>query len=71
MALTYNLATWFLFATHHLIMMIICAKLFANPIMYGKLWPGHDSGTHTHTHTQRVNSKCPSAISWRGIKRPR
>ena len=23
---------------------------------------------NTHTHTQRVNSICPSAISWRGIK---
>ena len=25
---TYNLATWFLFATHQLIMRIICAYLF-------------------------------------------
>ena len=33
--LTFNLATWFLFATHRLVMMIICATLFSNPIMYG------------------------------------
>ena len=30
-----DLAIWFLFATHRLVMMIICAKLFSNPIMYG------------------------------------
>ena len=28
LTVTYNLETWFLFATHHLIMMIICANLF-------------------------------------------
>ena len=26
--LTFDLATWFLFVTHYLIMIIICAKLF-------------------------------------------
>ena len=36
-----------------------------------KLWPGHDSGIHKHTRTDRVNSICPSAILWRGHnKRP-
>ena len=34
-----------------------------------KLWPGHDFGIHKHTHTDRVNSICPSAISWRGHKK--
>ena len=46
-ALTFDLATRFLFATHRLVMIIICAKLVLNP----KLWLGDDSGTHTHTHT--------------------
>ena len=40
--LTYNLATWFLFATHHLIMMIICANLlFKTPPRMTKLLAGH------------------------------
>ena len=32
-----DLATWFLFATHCLAMMIICAKLFLNPTMHYKV----------------------------------
>ena len=35
--LTLNLVTWFLFATHRLIMIIICAKLFSNPTMHNKV----------------------------------
>ena len=61
--LTFDLVTWFLFMTYCLVMMIICASRTA------KLRPGHDSGTHKHTHTDRVNSICPSAISWRGNKK--
>ena len=34
--LTSNLATWFLFATHYQIMIIICAKLFKIPGVYNK-----------------------------------
>ena len=34
--LTFDLATWFLFATHRLVMMIICAKLFSNPTKHNK-----------------------------------
>ena len=34
LTLTFDLATWFLFATHCLVMMIICAKLFSNPTMH-------------------------------------
>ena len=35
---TYNLATWILFVTYHLIMMIICANLFFwNPITHDKI----------------------------------
>ena len=32
-----DLATWFLFTTHRLVMMIICAKLFSNPSMHNKV----------------------------------
>ena len=122
--LTFDLATWFLFVTYRLVMMIICAKLLSNPIMYNKvmgrtrtgftevfakslsadcdldLWPSdmvlvrntsscHDDHLcqiifkshhvrlsfgpdtileYTNTHTDRVNSICPSAISLRGHK---
>ena len=129
MTLTFDLAIWLLFATHCLIMMIICAKLFSNPTMHNKvmsrtqtgftevyaqslsadcdldLWPSHMvlvcdtsschddhlcqiifkchlvqlsygpdmileyTNTHIYTHTDRVNSICPSAISWRGHKK--
>ena len=127
--MTFDLATWLLFATHYLVMMIICAKLFSNLTTHGKvmgrtrtgftevyaqslsidcdldLWPNdmllvrdtlscHDdhlcqiifkshhawlsygpdtnleyTNTHTLTHTDRVNSICPSAILWRGHKK--
>ena len=50
--LTFDLATSFLFATHRLVMLIICVKLFSNPLCMAKLRPGHESGTHTHTHGQ-------------------
>ena len=32
-----DLATWFLIATHRLVMIIICAKLFLNPTMHNKV----------------------------------
>ena len=35
--LTSDLVTRFLFVTHCLVMMIICAKLFLNPIMHKKV----------------------------------
>ena len=37
MTLTFDLATWLLFATHCLVMMIICAKLFLNSTMHNKV----------------------------------
>ena len=37
MILTFDLATWFLFATHRPVMMIICAKLFLNLIKHNKV----------------------------------
>ena len=62
--LTFDLATWFLLVTHRLVMMIICAKLFSNPTMQDTLLVHTNENTHndTHTHTQRVNSICSSAI---------
>ena len=39
--LTFNLANLFLFATHCLVMIIICAKSFLNPTMHTKFWVGH------------------------------
>ena len=35
--LTFGLATWFLFATYPLVMMIVCAKLCINPTMHDKV----------------------------------
>ena len=129
MTLTFDLAAWFLFTTHRLVMMIICAKLFSYPTMHNKvtgwtrtgfievytqslradcdldiwssdmvlnchisschddhlchiifkshhvqlstakLWPWHDSGTHTYTHTrtgQTLHALLP--FYGRGIK---
>ena len=40
LTLTFDLATWLLFATYRLVilvMMIICANLFLNPTMHNKL----------------------------------
>ena len=39
--LIFDLATWFLFATYPLVMMIICAKLFINPTMHNKVMGQH------------------------------
>ena len=36
LALTFDLATWFLFGTHRHVMVTICAKLFLNPTMHNK-----------------------------------
>ena len=38
---TLDLATWFLFATYPLVMMIICAKLFINSTMHNKAMSQH------------------------------
>ena len=35
--LTFDLATWLLFATHRLVMLIICSTLFSNPTMHYKV----------------------------------
>ena len=43
--LTSDLATWFLFATHRLVMIIICAKLFSNLNMHNKVMGRTRTGT--------------------------
>ena len=49
-------ATWFLFATHRLVMMIISAKLFFKShyvwLSYGPDTILEHTHTHTHTHTR-------------------
>ena len=54
MTLTFDLATWFLFVTHSLVMMIICAKLFSNSTMQDTFLEQTNENTRTitHTHTQ-------------------
>ena len=48
--MTFDLATWFLLATYRLVTMIICAKLFSNPIMHNKVmgWTLTDSLKSLH-----------------------
>ena len=45
MTLTFNLVIRFLIATHHLIMIISCAKLFSNPTMHNKVMGRTQTGS--------------------------
>ena len=53
--LAFNLATWFLLATQHVVMMIICAKLFLNPIMHNKAMGRTQSG-FTEVYAQSLSA---------------
>ena len=53
--LTFNLATWFLFPTHSLVMIIICAKLFLNPIMHNKVM-GRTRTGFTEVYAQSLSA---------------
>ena len=64
--LVFDLATWFLFATHRLVIMIICAILFSNPFMYG-LVMARTRFWNTHTHTEG-KLYMPFRHLWRGHK---
>ena len=55
--LNLDLATWFLFATHHLVMMIICAKLFLNPTMHYKVMGRTRTGS-TEVYAQSLSADC-------------
>ena len=55
--LTFNLATWFLFATHCPVVIIICAQLFLNPLCITKLWVGQKTGS-TEVYAQSLSADC-------------
>ena len=55
--LTFNLVIWFLIATHHLIMIIICAKLFSNPTMHNKVM-GRTRTVSTEIYAQNLSADC-------------
>ena len=55
--LIFNLATWFLFATHCLVMIIICAKLFLNPTMHNKVM-GRTRTGFTEVYAQSLSADC-------------
>ena len=52
-----DLATWFLFATHCLVVMIICAKLFSNPTMHNKVMGRTRTGS-TEVNAQSLSVDC-------------
>ena len=64
MTLTFNLVTWFFFATNPLIMIIISAKLFSNPIKHNKVMGRTRAGlTEVHAHCLSADCDlglCPS-----------
>ena len=55
--LTFNLAIWFSFAIHELVMMIICAKLFLNPTMHNK-GMGRTQIGRTEVYAQSLSADC-------------
>ena len=57
MTLTFYLAIWFLFATHRLIMIIICAKLVSNPTMHNKVM-GRTRTGFTEVSEQSLSAYC-------------
>ena len=54
---TFNLVTWFFFATHHHIMIIICAKLFSNPTMHNQVISRIGTG-FTEVYAQSLSADC-------------
>ena len=55
--LTFNLATWFLFAAHYLVRIIICAALFLNPTMHYKVMGLTRTG-FTEVYAQSLSTNC-------------
>ena len=54
--LNFNLATWFLFETHRLIIIIIYAKLFLNSTMHNKVMGRTSTGfTEVYAHSLRAD----------------
>ena len=54
--LTFNQATWFLFETHCLVRMIICAKLFSISLCMTNLWAGHKEVSPKPMHKVKVRA---------------
>ena len=55
--LIFDLGTQFLFATHRLVMMIICAKLFSNPTMHNTVI-GRTRTDFTEVYAQSLSVDC-------------
>ena len=55
--LTFDLAIWLLLTTHHLVMMIICAKLFSNPTMHNKVM-GRTRTGFNEVYAQSLSADC-------------
>ena len=55
--LTFDLAIWFLFTTHHLVIMIICAKLFLNLTMHNEVMGRTQTG-FTEVYAQSFSADC-------------
>ena len=55
--MTFKLAIWFLFATHCLVMMIICAKSFLNLTMHYKVM-GRTRTGFTEVYAQSLSADC-------------
>ena len=54
---TLDLVTWFLFATHYIVMIITYAKLFTNPIMHDKFMNWTRTG-FTEAYAQSLSANC-------------
>ena len=57
MILTFDLATWYLFRTYRLVMMIICPVLFSNPTMHNKVMGRKQTG-FTEVYAQSLSADC-------------
>ena len=55
--LTFDLATWFLFKTHRLVTIIICAKLFSKTTMHNKVM-GRTRTGFTEVYGQSLSADC-------------
>ena len=54
---TFNLAIWFFFATHRLVIIIICAKSFLNLPMRNKVM-GRTRTGFSEVYAQRLSANC-------------
>ena len=59
---TFDLVTWFLLPTRRLLMMIVCAKLFSNPIKHNKVMGWTRTG-FTEVYAQSLSADCDLYLS--------